>query len=212
MDGREALLDVLAQAKAVGFLGPGDPADHLAHALGFADAALSFLPAPPLRFADLGTGGGVPGLVLASMWDDTEAVFIESSARRCQALEEWAGELGLAERVQVVSGRAEERAHEVGLRETFDLVTARSFGRPAVTAEIACGFLKVGALLVVSEPPEPTDTRCSSCGAPITPGPARTGPPTPVSPGQSGARPNVRGGDETSAGGYVPRGTCRAAA
>ena len=159
MDGREALLDVLAQAKAVGFLGPGDPADHLAHALGFADAALSFLPAPPLRFADLGTGGGVPGLVLASMWDDTEAVFIESSARRCQALEEWAGELGLAERVQVVSGRAEERAHEVGLRETFDLVTARSFGRPAVTAEIACGFLKVGALLVVSEPPEPTDAR-----------------------------------------------------
>jgi len=159
VEGREALLGILIRAQSAGFIGPGDPADHLAHALGFVDAALAFLPAPPSRFADLGTGGGVPGLVLASIWDGAEAVFIESAARRCQALEEWAGELGIAPRVVVVNGRAEDRAHEIGLRETFDLVTARSFARPAVTAEIACGFLKVGAPLVVSEPPDPTDAR-----------------------------------------------------
>jgi 16S rRNA (guanine527-N7)-methyltransferase len=159
VEDQEVLLEILTRAQAAGFLGPGDPANHLTHALGFVDAALSFLPAPPRRFADLGTGGGVPGLVLASLWDDSHAVFIESAARRCQALEEWAAELGISDRVEVVSGRAEQRAHEVGLRETFDLVTARSFARPAVTAEIACGFLKVGAPLVVSEPPEPPADR-----------------------------------------------------
>ena len=159
MKGRDSLLDVLARAQAAGFLGPGAPGKHLDHALGFVDAALSLLGDPPARFADLGTGGGVPGLVLASIWDEAQAVFIESSARRCQALEEWAEELGFRERVEVVSGRAEDRAHEEGLRETFDLVTARSFARPAVTAEIACGFLKVGAPLVVSEPPDPGPDR-----------------------------------------------------
>jgi 16S rRNA (guanine527-N7)-methyltransferase len=164
VEGRDALLAILTRAQSAGFLGPGDPANHLSHSLGFVDAALSVLSAPPGRFADLGTGGGVPGLVLASIWDSADAVFIESSARRCQALEEWAEELGISDRVEVLNGRAEDRAHEVGLRETFDLVTARSFARPAVTAEIACGFLKVGALLVVSEPPDPTADRWPAAG------------------------------------------------
>ncbi len=159
MDDREVLLNILTRAQAAGFLGPGDPANHLTHALGFVDAALSFLPAPPPRFADLGTGGGVPGLVLAALWPDSHAVFIESATRRCQALEEWADELGISDRVEVIAGRAESRAHEADLRESFDLVTARSFARPAVTAEIACGFLAVGAPLVVSEPPEPAIDR-----------------------------------------------------
>ena len=159
MEGREALLDILARAQTAGFLGRGDPEHHLTHARGFVDAARSLLPADPTRFADLGTGGGVPGLVLALVWEDAEAVFIESAARRCQALEEWALELRIADRVRVVNGRAEALAHEDDLRETFDLVTARSFARPAVTAEIACGFLKIGAPLVVSEPPEPEADR-----------------------------------------------------
>ena len=33
-------------------------------------------------------------------------------------------------------------------------MTARSFARPAVTAEIAAGLVRVGGILVVSDPPE----------------------------------------------------------
>ena len=40
-----------------------------------------------------------------------------------------------------------------GWRGGFDGVLARSFGRPAVVAECAAPFLKVGGWLVVSEPP-----------------------------------------------------------
>jgi 16S rRNA (guanine527-N7)-methyltransferase len=54
---------------------------------------------------------------------------------------------------EVVVARAEEAARWTELEDQFDLVTARSFGPPAVTAECASRFLKVGGVLIVSEPP-----------------------------------------------------------
>ena len=46
-------------------------------------------------------------------------------------------DLGWADRVRVVRARAEEAGRREDLRGTFDLVVARGFGPPAVTAE--CG-------------------------------------------------------------------------
>jgi len=40
------------------------------------------------------------------------------------------------------------------LREAFEVVTSRSFGPPAITAESGAAFLKVEGWMVVSEPPE----------------------------------------------------------
>jgi 16S rRNA (guanine527-N7)-methyltransferase len=147
------LLEILIRARSLGLLGPGDPAAHLAHSLGFVEVAEAQLGAPPGRFADLGTGGGVPGLALALAWPDTTAAFIESAVRRCEILAEWVTELDLQDRVQILEGRAETWAQAADIRETFDLVTARSFARPAVTSEIAAGLVAVGGILVVSEPP-----------------------------------------------------------
>jgi 16S rRNA (guanine527-N7)-methyltransferase len=146
------LLEILTEAQALGFLGPGDPTSHISHALGFADAAI-IGGSVPGRFADLGTGGGVPGLVLAECWPDTEAVFIESAARRIRALVAWVETLGFGDRVKIYEGRAEDCARDPEYRETFDVVTARSFARPGITAEIGCGLVRVGGVLLVSEPP-----------------------------------------------------------
>ena len=148
------LLEVLGRAQALRFLGPGDPADHLAHALGFGDAVTAHRGHAPDRFCDLGTGGGVPGLVLAALWPDSHATLVESAARRCSALEAWSRDLGLEDRVEVLHGRAEYWAHEEGYRETFEAVTARSFARPAITAEIASGLARIGGTVVVSDPPD----------------------------------------------------------
>jgi 16S rRNA (guanine527-N7)-methyltransferase len=156
---RAQLLEILRRAQLEGFLGPADISAHLEHALGFADAAESQLPEPPARFADLGTGGGVPGLALALRWPDSRGALIESAARRSQALREWVAELELEDRVEVLEGRAEAWARAAGIREAFDLVTARSFARPAVTAEIGAGLVRVGGYLVVSEPPESAQDR-----------------------------------------------------
>ena len=160
MESEASLLEVLARAQAQGFLGPGDPAAHLAHAQGFAEAALSQLGGPPAAFADLGTGGGVPGSragpVLARGPGD------RSSSRPPAAVQSLAGVDSPARPRRpgrVVEGRAERLGHDPALREHFDLVTARSFARPAVTAEVAVAFVRTGGLVVVSEPPEPAPER-----------------------------------------------------
>jgi len=104
-------------------------------------------------FVDLGSGGGVPGLVLATCWPEATGILLDSGRRRCALLEDAVATLGLDGRLSVRCGRAETLARYEGLRATFDLVVARSFGGPAVTAECAVGFLQVGGRLAVTEPP-----------------------------------------------------------
>ncbi len=58
----------------------------------------------------------------------------------------------------MVTGRIEEVAREATYDSVFDLVTARSFGLSAVVAECGVRFLKIGGVLVVSEPPEDDDS------------------------------------------------------
>ena len=154
-----AVRAVLEQARARGFLGPGPIERHFAHAEGFAAAAEDEWGRPPASFADLGTGGGVPGLVLADRWPGSAAVFVEVGRRRAEFLREAAAALGLETRVRIREERAEAVSRDPALREHFELVTARSFATPAVTAEIAAGLVAVGGVLVVSEPPETDDAR-----------------------------------------------------
>ena len=146
---RARLTRVLETARAKGFLGPGPVEPHLDHALGFVDCI-----APEAAIVvDLGSGGGLPGLVLALARPLVQVRFIDASQRRCAHLGLAVGTLGIQQRCTVHWGRAETLARDPGLRAASDAVTARSFGGPAVTAECAVAFLRVGGALVVSEPP-----------------------------------------------------------
>ena len=151
---RENLLMVFEAAKEEGALGPSPVDEHLKHALAWAE----ILPEPK-RFVALGSGGGVPGLILAMLFPDSEAVLIDARRRRSANLEISVHTLGLGERVSVLCARAEEAGRDPDLRGGFDLVVARSFGSPAITAECAAPFLAVGGSLSVSEPPSASDDR-----------------------------------------------------
>ena len=151
-----ALAEVLERARDLGLLGPGPVEPHIEHALGFGEAA-GGAPAGPVL--DLGSGGGIPGLVLAVEWPATEWLLLDSRTRSTRLLRDAVPRLGLRDRVHVLEARAEAAAHEVGLRGTFELVVARGFAAPAVTAECGAGFLVVGGRLVVSEPPGSTGGR-----------------------------------------------------
>ena len=107
----------------------------------------------PDRALDLGSGAGVPGLVLAVRWPATSFVLLDASARRTAALAAAVAELRLGERVEVRTGRAEDAGRDPLLRASVDVVTARSFGPPAVVAECGAPFLRVGGVLLVAEPP-----------------------------------------------------------
>jgi len=145
---------ILRRSADQGFLGAMPVADQIDHALGFAFAAESVLDRRPTSFVDLGTGGGVPGLVLLACWPNCRAVLLDANERRSEFLDQWTAGWERSGTIEVVRGRAEEVAREPAFRQQFDLVTSRSFGPPPVTAECGGPLLSVGGLLVVSEPPE----------------------------------------------------------
>ena len=151
----DALEQWLLEAQRRGYLGPG-PVDALvAHSLGFADVIEALVPTAPAGVLDLGSGGGVPGLILAARWSEAKVTLVEGSVRRAAFLTEAGEDLGwISEgRVRVIARRAEEVGRDPGWRERFEVVVARSFGPPAVTAECAAPLLQVEGWLVVSEPP-----------------------------------------------------------
>lgn len=149
----EALEGVLSDAQRIGLLGPDPVRRHIEHARAWAGALT------PDRFLDLGSGAGVPGLVLAHLWPEVEGALLDGQVKRTAWLRTAVARLGLDRRISVVEGRAEELAHEPDLREAFPLVVARGFGPPAPTAEIGSGFVAVDGRLSVSEPPEPDPDR-----------------------------------------------------
>ena len=149
------LQDVLERAHRLGFLGPGPVDPHVDHARAFARVVA----VPPSLAADLGSGGGIPALVLADLWPDSAWWLIESRERRAAFLEESVASLGARGRITVLHQRAEDVGRDEERRGRCDLVTARSFGAPPVTAECAAGLLRVDDQLVVSEPPEPRANR-----------------------------------------------------
>ncbi len=147
------LHQLLSEARAAGFLGPGPIEPQLEHAEGFAAIARRLAPAGPATLVDLGSGGGLPGLVVAGGWPDASVALLEANGRRAAFLRRAVDRLGLGGRVTVLEERAEVCGRQQGLRAGFDGAMARSFGRPAVVAECAAPLLRVGGWLIVSEPP-----------------------------------------------------------
>ncbi|MGI9609598.1 MAG: RsmG family class I SAM-dependent methyltransferase [Acidimicrobiia bacterium] len=128
-----------------------DLSSHIHHSRAFAVVGT---PTPGSRLVDLGSGNGLPGLVLAMDWPDTQWWLIETSPRRCDFLRWAAASLGAADRIEVVEGPAEVIGQDPDYRSAAQLVVARAFGPPATTAECGSAFLAVEGRLIVSEPPE----------------------------------------------------------
>jgi 16S rRNA (guanine527-N7)-methyltransferase len=103
------------------------------------------------RYLDIGTGGGLPGMIVALACPQLAVTLMDSTAKKCQFLQMVIGELGLAERVEVINGRAEEMARESQLRERYKFVSARAVGTLKVTIELAVPFLKPGGLYLAQK-------------------------------------------------------------
>ena len=111
---------------------------------------------------DLGTGGGVPGLVLATL-TSCSWILVDRGDRRVTFLRWAVRQLGLEDRVEVCLVDAVDLSTGGGvggatgeLRGSVSLVTARGFAPPGPTAECAAPLLSEQGVLVVSEPPGTT--------------------------------------------------------
>lgn len=80
------------------------------------------LPPGPARLLDVGSGGGLPGLVVALARPDLAVTLLDATRKKARFLEETATDLGVV--VDVVNERAEDALTRLG--GTFDLVTARA--------------------------------------------------------------------------------------
>lgn len=149
MPNAPSLLVVLESLRERGAL--GEPS--LPHAIDHAEAFLAALPVGTTDVLDLGSGGGLPGLVLAARRPDLRIVLTDRRQRRADLLRLAITQLGCADRVTVLTGDVVALARRVDLAGCFDAVTARSFGEPLWTARCAAPFLRPTGVLIVSEPP-----------------------------------------------------------
>lgn len=144
-------MTVLTDARARGFLGKGPVEAHIAHARGF---LRHWRPRRSGLSLDLGSGGGVPGLVLAHDRPGSRWVLLDASVAKTAFLAGACTVLGMEDRVEVVTARAEVAGRDGAHRGRYASVVARAFAAPAVVAECAAPLLGLGGLLLVSEPPE----------------------------------------------------------
>lgn len=96
------------------------------------------------RIADLGSGAGFPGLVLAAALPSAQVALVEASSRKCAFIARAIGDMGIAN-AELVAQRVE--AWEAG-RAGSDLVTARAVAGLGVLVEYAAPVLREGGALV----------------------------------------------------------------
>jgi 16S rRNA (guanine527-N7)-methyltransferase len=144
-DGR--LLAALAVIQARGAIGERSLADAVAHA----DRFVGLIPPGQRSVVDLGSGGGLPALVIAWRRDDLKVTMVERRTTRADLLRRAVISLGLGDQCIVlnddVAAVCESR------RAYFDVVTARSFAGLLTTARFIDQLLSETGMALVSEPP-----------------------------------------------------------
>ena len=152
---RRSLEEVLESAQRLGTLGRMPIPDVIAHARLFVNALLSTTG----RVIDIGTGAGVPGLIIAVDRPDLSLTLVDRRETRMDELARGVTAMGLTDRVATITIDIADLALDPDHRGAYDAVVCRGFGSPEVTATLARPLLKNGGSLIVSEPPSPDPSR-----------------------------------------------------
>jgi 16S rRNA G527 N7-methylase RsmG len=88
---------------------------------------------------DVGSGGGSPGIPLATALPEREATLLEAERRKCDFLRRWA-----PPNATVVWGRAEEQPPE-----RWGVAMAKALARPPVAAELCLPLVRTGGAAIL---------------------------------------------------------------
>jgi 16S rRNA (guanine527-N7)-methyltransferase len=165
----EVLEQAYTDATRLGFLGPKELdrlwERHLDDAFGLAAIRR---PEPGERWADLGSGAGLPGLPLAIAHPATSFTLIDAQRRRLDWVAATAAQLRLTN-ITVIHARLEDYGHG-SARQSFHVATARALGALPVVAELGLPLLRTGGQLLVprgqpdAEELEQTARACGQLG------------------------------------------------
>ena len=146
-----ALVRVLAEIQRRGAIGRGPVEAAIEHADQFV-AALPHDLAPGAALVDLGSGGGLPGLVIVARRPDLQVTLVERRAKRADLLRFGVRALDATDRVTVIADDVEHVIRR--LPGSFSVVTARSFAAPPIVLDVAGRLLGRPGWLLVAEPPD----------------------------------------------------------
>ncbi len=149
---RTELLETLRDAQRLGFFGAAPIEEAVARAERFIPALTPL--AAGARLVDIGSGGGLPGLVIAAALPAASVLLVDRRQKRTDFLERAVKRLGMKHvAVACTDVRDLVRAVRSGSVTPFDRVTARGFGPPEVTLTLASGLMEAAGRVVISEPP-----------------------------------------------------------
>ncbi len=148
----ELMLETLRDAQRFGFFGRRPVEEAAQHSRGFVEAIGPL--GPGTRLVDLGSGGGLPGLVLADAYPNAAITLVDRREKRTDFLRRAVRRLGW-EHVTVITSDVDALTRRVGSGTVpaFDVVTARGFGPPDVTLRVATKLVTGSGCIVISEPP-----------------------------------------------------------
>lgn len=141
------LRDHLERSRALGDLGDRPIEWVVEHCREYVDA----LADTSGSVVDLGTGAGVPGLVVGHDRPDLEVTLVDRRRNRIDRVRRAVRAAGLSN-VTARATSTEALADRVG--RSFDAATARSFGAPDVVLTAGRSLVRPGGRLIVSEPPD----------------------------------------------------------
>lgn len=104
------------------------------------------------RVLDVGTGAGIPGLVLKLAVPEMHLTLLDSSQKKTAFLCDVVQELRLTD-VQVHTARAEEFAADIEHREAYDLVVSRGVAKLVELAELTLPYASVGGAVMAAKGP-----------------------------------------------------------
>ncbi|MBW2141749.1 MAG: 16S rRNA (guanine(527)-N(7))-methyltransferase RsmG, partial [Deltaproteobacteria bacterium] len=157
------LSELMRWNKKINLIGSSTPADAVVRHLADSLAALPYLPAHPLKVLDIGSGGGLPGLIFKVIRPNWSVTLAESNRKKVSFLRDMTRKFNLKD-VQVLSARLKQKTETVPLRD-FDLVTARALAPLKNLLPLARPYLSAGGMILAYKGPRARQEIRDAAGA-----------------------------------------------
>lgn len=152
---RATLERLLREAQRIGMLGARPIPEVIMHAESFVGA----LPADVRTVVDLGTGAGIPGLVIAVARPDLRVTMVDRREKRTDFVHRAIRALDLQATARVVCADVETLSNDRQWMASFDAAVSRGFTAPHTTVLWAARLVRPGGWVLVSEPPATQNSR-----------------------------------------------------
>lgn len=150
-----ALLDETQRVNLTGIRDPDDAlVRHLLDSVSVLPAWNELRRRPPRRVLDLGTGGGVPGAILAALWPRSRVLLVDGTRKKLDAVDRCLERAGI-ENADTVHARGKDVVRVLpATRRAFDLCVARAVGRCPKLLEELRHLVADGGLIFLMKGPE----------------------------------------------------------